>query len=466
MKKLLLSACLSLLMVASLSAQEPKSNPVSETDSSVVVTEVVTPQEDNNAIAKYRRSSLFTVLIQHPIEEFSNELTTAFLTMPVSDKFDDHSLHNDYKVIKSTTSGKRKKKNSEENFPDIEKHFYQHSLGQRIPNMLVAKWFNRDPYSGKFNMDLISERGNYDATLSDVALADMSARGRALLADAGEELIGKTFVVVNDVTYINKEERTKVAGGILKFIGGIAEVAGYSDVADIANTAGTVTEQFGGFSVRITSYLYRLDWNPEVAATFYQDYWIDDHNYDPAKAQAFDNCDLFKLNYVGEHSSIAGNVTVKGFKQNTDEVLISKVCTRALDRSIVELQRTYDEFKVNTPIHSIDENGNVFVQIGLKEGINTRSKFEVLEQIENEDGKTEYRRIAMIEPVKNQIWDNRFMAAEEAAEMAAQGVKNTDEEAKGGNVNLTATQFKKVSGGKIYPGLLVREVTIKTQKKK
>ncbi len=179
---------------------------------------------------------------------------------------------------------------------------------------------------------------------------------------------------------------------------------------------------------------------------------------------AFDNSDMFRLSYIGSHASNAGNVTVKGFTEATDAALISKVCVRALDRSIVELQRTYDEFKVNTPIHSIDENGDIYVQIGLKEGINERSSFEVLEQRETEDGRTEYHRVGVIQPVKGQIWDNRYMAAEEAAQMAEAGVTNTDEEAAEGNVNLTATRFKKSSGGQFYPGLLVREMTIKTQR--
>lgn len=415
----------------------------------------------DNTISKYRRSSLFTVLIQHPEHAYGDEITEAFLSMPVPDKFDDHSLPEQYKTFTSTTNSKKKKKDDDSNFEDIENYIYDNN----VPNQLVGKWFNRSPVTGRFDMGLISERGNYDASLSDVALADMGARGRAALADAGEELIGKTFVIVNDITYINKEERTGKAGGILR----IAAVVGSfvdPNIGKIANTAANVTEQFGGFSVKINSYLYRLDWNPEVAATFYQDYWLDDNNYDDgSRVAAFDESDIFKLSYIGCHSSNAGNVAVKGFTQTTDEAMISKVCTRALDRAIVELQRQHDEFKVNTPIHSIDGNGDIFVQIGLKEGLNEKSQYEVLEQYENEEGRTEYKKIAVIAPVKGRIWDNRFMAAEEAAEMAAQGVKNTDEEAKEGDVNLTATQFKKVSGGKLYPGLLVREMTIKAQKK-
>jgi hypothetical protein len=327
--------------------------------------------------------------------------------------------------------------------------------------MLVAKWFNRDPQTGAFDISVVAERGNYDASLADVALADMSARGRAELADAGEELIGKTFVLVNDITYIDKAERTKAAGGVLKFLGALTSAMYDSNVGNTLYAAGAVTEQFGGFSVRITSYLYRLDWNEEVAATFYQDLWNDPSNPDPARAQAFENTDLFNLKYIGNYSAQRGNVTVQGFQEQTDEALIRKVCTRALDAAIVELQREYDEFKVAVPIQSVGSDGSIYVQIGLKEGINEKSRFEVLEQVEDANGHTSYRRVGTISPVRGEIWDNRFMAAEEANAMAAANVKNTDPEAAGGDVNLTATKFKKDSGGKIYAGLLVREVRIK-----
>ncbi|MDR2890943.1 MAG: hypothetical protein LBV18_04995 [Alistipes sp.] len=444
-------------------AQEPENIEAPEAVEATETPETVEAAEtpEDNTISRYRRSSLYTMLIAHPDQEFGGEIGEVFLAMPTPDKFDDHSIGAEYKTITSTTGSKRKKRGSDANFPDIENHL----ASGRVPARMVARWFNRHPETGAFDMTLIQERGNYDATLADVALADMGARGRAVLADAGEELIGKTFLMVNDITYYDKSKATKAAGTGLRVLGVLGALAtGDSSYIDLGETAGGITEAFGGFSVRITSYLYRLDWSEEVAATFYQDLWTDSSNLDAARVAAFDTSDLFRLTYIGSHSANAGNVTVEGFQEQTDAALISKVCVRALDRSIVELQRTYDEFKVNTPIHAIDQSGDVMVQIGLKEGINERSQFEVLEQIENEEGRTEYRRVGVIAPVKGQIWDNRYMAAEEAAEMEAQGVENTDEEAKEGNVNLSATRFRKVSGRDFYPGLLVREMTIRAQK--
>ena len=42
--------------------------------------------------AKYRRSSLYSVLIRHPEKEFGKDIDTVFRTVPIPDKFDDHNL--------------------------------------------------------------------------------------------------------------------------------------------------------------------------------------------------------------------------------------------------------------------------------------------------------------------------------------------------------------------------------------
>ena len=70
-----------------------------------------------------------------------------------------------------------------------------------------------------------------------------------------------------------------------------------------------------------------------------------------------------------------------------------------------------------------------------------KSTFEVLEVIKNEDGTVKYEQVAKIRPIKNLIWDNRYMAEEEGA----------------ANSTLGFTTFKKISGGDIYPGMLIRE---------
>lgn len=84
--------------------------------------------------------------------------------------------------------------------------------------------------------------------------------------------------------------------------------------------------------------------------------------------------------------------------------------------------------------------------VGMKEGVDTDTQFEVLETLENEDGTRTYKRVGVVKPVKNLIWDNRYMALEEGAVGSGLG----------------ATAFTHVSGTTEYfPGMMLREITSK-----
>ena len=202
-----------------------------------------------------------------------------------------------------------------------------------------------------------------------------------------------------------------------------------------------------GFRVIVTSYLYRLEWNEEVANTFYQDYYTDASSLEPHKIAAFQqDRTTFRLKYIGHQIIDSGKTSMNGIEAANNDALksqmIRKVCTRALDKSIVELQKEHEEFKVKVPILKVEPY--IAAQIGLKEGLTSKSKFEVLEQYQDENGRTRYKRVGVVKP-EGTIWDNRYMAVEEKASGA----------------NLNETRFKKVSGGTFYPGMLLREIKFK-----
>ena len=139
--------------------------------------------------ADYRRSSIYSLMINHTDQKFANEIKEAFLQIPVPDKFNDHNLSVKVLNIDKKLSGA----NADKENIDISNFLFDNKVASR----LVAKWFNRDFYTGECNMEMVKERGLYNATEFDKQLAARSARGIALLQDAGEELIGNTFVIVN-----------------------------------------------------------------------------------------------------------------------------------------------------------------------------------------------------------------------------------------------------------------------------
>ncbi|MBO4447701.1 MAG: hypothetical protein J5764_06210 [Bacteroidales bacterium] len=424
---------------------------------------VASAQKDTTALAKYRRSSLYTVLIKHSSYPYAAEILTAFKEMPIPDKFNDHNLW--IREFESNASKMKQHGKTKDNLNIQDADQFIADNG--IAKALVAKWFNRDPSTGGFDINLIQERGFYDASQLDIASAKESARGTAALGDAGEELIGKTFVMVNDITFVDKGETSaKVATGIT-IAGRLAgALLGSSAISSAGNLAAAATNEIDGFTVNITSYLYRLIWDDVSAATFYSSYWFPANTTDPTRRAAFNNSDIFRVEYVGSTSTSASNVSSKSFAKQTKGQQMLKVCTRAIDKSIVQLQRAYDEFKVNVPLYKIAEDGStVDVQIGLKEGVNEKSRYEVLMPVELATGGMKYERVGMIQPVKGKIWDNRFGALEEAIALKQSGEKSKDKDAANLEAaSLNATTFKVLTGAnKIVPGCLVREVTIKRQ---
>jgi len=372
---------------------------------------------------KYRRSSLYTMMIENTTREYSKAIKNTFGNQGISEKFNDHNIgpyliHNN-QILKDQSG-------------NITNYLRQNYIAKKM----VAKWFNRNE-KGEFNMQLVAERGNYNATDLDVHIARNNERGEAILADAGEELIGNTFIIVNDYKYTNKEKVAKKAGGLLRGIANIASyIPGAENISNIANLTNVGVQVAGkGYVIKTTSYLYRLVWDKETAATFYNNYWVDENNYDADKVKAFENSNLFKLEYIGSQNAWA-DVQSSAFSHKSNEDLIRRSTIKATDKAIAKLQRKYDKFKTKSPLIS----GNpIAAKIGLKEGIEKGDKFEVLEQVLNKKGKTEYKRVGIVKVDKNHIWDNRFMANEE----------NTS--------SFEYTTFKG-SKGKFQAGMLIRQI--------
>lgn len=221
-------------------------------------------QNLNDETMNYRRSSLYSLMVNHTDQQFANEIKEAFLQIPTPDKFNNHDLS--VKVLNLNTKLEGAKSDKENM---VITDFLNNN---KVASRMVARWFNRDFYTGECNMELVKERGLYNATEFDRQLASHSARGMAMLQDAGEDLIGNTFVVVNDIRYIDKSKGSKVAGSIFRILGAAASVVTGSDsFNDMGKNLGDIAESLKGFSVKINSFLYRLDWNQDQANLFYRE---------------------------------------------------------------------------------------------------------------------------------------------------------------------------------------------------
>lgn len=411
-------------------ASVEKRNSGSE-ESSVIRTESsagkISRSEDNdNADLKYRRSSLYTMMINDTEREHFGVIRDAFGNFELSEKFNDHNLG---PYLIDAEGGEK----------DQSEIITAYLNENGVARDLVAKWFNRNP-QGEFNMDLVAERGSYNASDLDVLVAGDSKRGSALLADAGEELIGNTFIIVNDYKYVNKEEVAKKASGILNAVSTVASAAGYSDVALIADATNLGTSAMGkGYVVKTSSYLYRLVWNEEIANEFYTNLWVDNRNFEETKKDAFEKSDLFKLKLVGSQTAWA-DLQSTVFTKKSDEDLIRIATIKATDKGISKLQRKFEEFRTKSPLLSGDP---IAAKIGLKEGLERGDKFEVLEQVIDKNGRTKYTRVGKIKVDPRTIWDNSYLSEE-----------NEEEE------EVSTAPFTEFKGSKnnYYSGMLIRQI--------
>ena len=419
--------------------------------------------QSTGELDEYRRNSISTMMVYHSEDEFGKNIYEAFQAIPVPDKYDDHNIGWNVIINDSLVGAKR-------NANGLIKAEYGNQLNKReveinaqvledalneaqCAKLMVAKWFGMDVTDPQFNVWngfnslLIQQRGQYDATDVDVETALLTTRGVAALSDAGEELINNTFVLVNDLTYVTAEEKAAAAKVALNVIGGLLDgLFGGNAGRSMASVGGAIADSYTGFTVKTHSYLFQLEWNDSIANTFYQQYYTSLPNVDSTKIIAFmQDKSLFRLKYVAHEYEFDAKTQLKG--KYSREELVKTVCTQSMDKNIAALQLAYEDFKVKTPIYEVLSNNagktiGYTAKIGMKEGISEKSKFQVVRCLrDTATNRTTYRYVATLKPVKGKIWDNRYNAVTEKAPGSG----------------LDATQFKKVSGGEVLPGMLIIE---------
>ena len=374
---------------------------------------------------KYHKGAMYSIMLKHDNQEYCEEMVDVFEKIPVQDNFYDFNLSK--RVFKAGVLEESDTTKSNNQKPHIDMILRDNAIGRR----LVAKWFNQDK-AGTFNPNQILEKGYYNVNASDIQTALYSHKTQeGVIYDAGEELIGNTYVLVNDIQYGDKrrDKEKRMSGAIalsaIPFVGMVA-----------MPVAGILTNDYSGFNVTVTSYLYRLDWTKEISDGFYNAYYT--ATPDANKKEAFKNQkSLFSVSYIGSQTVHSQNSNFKGV--NDRESQIRLVCTRAIDKAIAQLQKEHPEFRVRTPLLSTSP---ITAHIGIREDVTDDSRFEVLEVGETSDGRTTYKRVAVIKPKKGKIWDNRYMAEFEEHK----------------NGILKSTEFELVSGSISQTACLIREI--------
>lgn len=426
---------------------------------------------------KYRRSSLHMMMTENPSMPNKEVIGSAFLNSPFPDKYDNLNYNvrsagtvmnmevteRTKEEIKEMPKEERKKfKKIGSNDRKLNKYFHT----SRIGNELIAKWFNRSN-DGSFDMSVIADRGEYNASELDVQKAETQSRSVSTqLADAGLELISSTFVVVNDFDFRDNETEALIAYELAKIVAESLpnESPLFLQRGALKKAKDLYEKARQGYTVETDCYLYQLDWSDSVQAIFYNDYWVDESTTPEERekrVKLFNESNLFQLKFIDMQNfkRVVSNVKLTDIiitsKSLTQEEILSQATVRAMDRAFSRLQRENEVFKPKVPLYQA-EGKRCSAKIGLKESLEGGEKFEVLEQtIDKKTGKTIYKRIGTLKVNKKKIWDNMFYVRDNDAD-ASKDVEDVVKK-KIDDEPLEATWFKKCKK-KYYPGMLIRQM--------
>jgi hypothetical protein len=181
-----------------------------------------------------------------------------------------------------------------------------------------------------------------------------------------------------------------------------------------------------------------------MAAVFYQDLWNDASAPDPARVEAFNNSDLFKLKLLGSQKA-KSLITGMGKNAEDKNMIIKNATVKSIDAVYAKLQRSFEPFRTKTPLTSMKPLG---AKIGLKEGLEGGDKYEVLMKSIDEEGKVKWKRKGVIKVDKSKIWNN----------IASEGDQPLLDE-KGEPIKDSGVEFTHFKGkGKYFPGMLLRQI--------
>jgi len=163
---------------------------------------LIAREKTDQLTTKYRRSSLHTIVLESGTFPKSELVLGSFYNAPFPEKYNEHNIgiksvnlynynltEEDRKNVKykakagkSVVSGATGAEFDSLDFEGplrIQKFLNQEKVAQKM----VAKWFNRQE-DGSFDMSVVAERGQYDATEMAANIAKGSSRGVSSLADA------------------------------------------------------------------------------------------------------------------------------------------------------------------------------------------------------------------------------------------------------------------------------------------
>ena len=252
---------------------------------------------------------------------------------------------------------------------------------KKMVNEIVSKWYGRKN-DGSMSLELIHQRGMFNATDNASLLAKTTKRGNAELEDYGNRLINRSFILVFDFQSLLTAAEAKIAG-----------TRGWQSI--------------------VVSYLYKIDYSTDIQNKVY-DAWIYDDDTPQIKAEKKSKFEQiqFPISFVA--SSLA-SVSAQQMSNRSDflkaldpdkseDQLLMQLVQKAYDENLYSLDRKYEDFRVKT---TIDQTNPISAKIGKKEGVKTDFRFFAYEYVYDEGTKSTSQKLRGVIRSTPNIVDNR-----------------------------------------------------------
>lgn len=397
----------------------------------------------NNVFDNYRRNSLCLGYIVEGLDSESEVslVLDALKNYQISDKFNDHSIGwmvinpSEIKLSREDEAVKIKRhtepiklgqlwaagqqsaaelkaddREYTDRFVTTPKKLIKFTKQNHLANYMVAKWFSpsREKKDGSFfNMDLIQERGAYNASELEKLRSKETVRGTAILKDAGMDLIPNTYLAFVRLKYMSAQDHYNRTAdrwdnsGVSVTTEDGRSVNPFGIISGLKRKLG---EEQAGYYIDATVYLFKLIWDEDSEDEFIQKYW------EVSDVNTFLNEANYSLEFLDSQTSqarIKANTGISTKDKNSLK-LIKAATYRAIDNGLARLQKKYPNFAVMAPVIDVEDKA-ISAFVGLKEGLNKGDKYEIYEKVYNEEKNTyRYKKIETVEVDKNRIWDNRY----------------------------------------------------------
>lgn len=405
----------------------------------MLLTLIITSESSAQVSTKYRRSSISMILMETPgLGENKELILNAYNNNPFPDKYNKHdvsvkntstesmtitdedlilsgylkdTLSTPMTIMKASLNPLKKLRylNEDSTLATLEpsdkemQKVYADKIinSNMIGKKVIGTWLNKKE-NFEVDQDLIIERGMYSASASDMAdTMDAIMDPKDMFKDV--ELLGNTYTVINSMDFYKNEPVARIVRDLAK-VEAMKKLVGKPQVLIDKSMAAldTIYEKTKeGYTVKCNSFLYKIKWNESTGDKVFNTFF---NNSITDKKLAWDTASFMEMEFLGKTVS-SSIVTFKiGEKRTLNEIIDLQV-RRTLDNAMAKLQKEFVQFRPVSPILAIEPFS---VQIGLKEGVEPKQKYEILEMDYTELGIPYWKVIGKVKTSKKlPIWDNR-----------------------------------------------------------